>query len=418
MDGPLDMSALSRRAADGDAEAQYALAAVLSRAGKRAEAERLLQSAAQSGYADALFTLATRQLNSSDGAAAAASGLERAAAGGSTAAARLLAVLRAMGVGAVRDETAALKDVINLARAGDAAAQREVAALLALSDSDDQSISPLIEASSRRDVVAAAFWAARASEKAQNASTLAASISLLKKAGYPRVRELTAGLKNNRANSASTTIDWVHIEAAATLTPPLRVKEDRLCDSPDAIVYRSAVAPEICEYLIAHAASRLGPSLVYDPVNGGMMRDPLRTSATASLSPIDLDLALVALNRLIAAAAREADENGEFLSVLHYAPGQQYRPHLDCIPAGPDLDASGQRVKTAILFLNDDYEGGETHFLAPDLRFRGHRGDLLVFSNVDGEGAPDKASRHAGLPVAAGRKWIVTRWFRGKKFAF
>lgn len=418
MENLLDFSALSRRAANGEAGAQYALAAHLSRAGKREEAERMLQAAARSGYPDALYTLATRQLNSSAAAAAAAADLERAAAGGSAAAVRLLAVLRAMGVGLARDEALALNDVLNLAKSGDAAAQREVAALLALSSPDDPSIASLIQSSSVRDVVGAAFCAARAGHEAQKASVVAASISLLERAGYPRTAELKARLKKEADDPVSSAIDWPRIASIATLSPPFRVEGERLCDSPDAIVYRSAVAPEICEYLIAHAASRLGPSLVYDPVNGGMMRDPLRTSATASLAPIDLDLALIALNRLIAAAAREPEENGEFLSVLHYAPGQQYRPHFDCIPPGPDLEASGQRVKTAILFLNEDYQGGETHFLGPDLKFRGRCGDLLVFSNVDAHGAPDRASRHAGLSVAAGRKWIVTKWFRSKKFAF
>jgi prolyl 4-hydroxylase len=144
----------------------------------------------------------------------------------------------------------------------------------------------------------------------------------------------------------------------------------------------------------------------------------LRTSATASLSPINLDLALIALNSTMALAAQSSDDKGEFLSVLRYAPGQEYRPHIDCIPRGKDFDASGQRVKTALLFLNDDYRGGETHFLAPDIRIKGQRGDILVFSNVLADGEPDKAARHAGLPVTAGEKWLASRWFRSKKFKF
>ncbi len=149
-----------------------------------------------------------------------------------------------------------------------------------------------------------------------------------------------------------------------------------------------------------------------------MMRDPLRTSLTASLGPIDLDLALVALSRAMADAVGEPDEKGEFLSVLQYMPGQQYRPHFDSIPPGPDLDQSGQRTKTAILFLNDDFVGGETHFLLPDIKLRASRGDILVFSSFNAKGELDPASRHAGLPVTAGQKWIVTRWFRSKKYMF
>jgi hypothetical protein len=184
------------------------------------------------------------------------------------------------------------------------------------------------------------------------------------------------------------------------------------------VIFRDAVPPEICEYVIAHSASRLGPSLVYDPREARMVRDPLRTSATASLSPIDLDLALLALNRFIAKAVDCDEANGEFLSVLSYAPGQQYRPHFDCIPPGPDFEKNGQRIKTALLFLNEDYVGGETQFTEIDLKVRGRCGDLLVFSNLTPEGEVDLAARHAGLPVISGAKWLGSKWFRTKKFQF
>lgn len=207
-------------------------------------------------------------------------------------------------------------------------------------------------------------------------------------------------------------------DRSLSLDPPPPAGMERISASPDVVLYRRAVPLGVCAYLIDHAAPRLGPALVYDPRGGGMMRDPLRSSATASLGPLDLDLALVALNRRISALAGVPDAYGEFLSVMRYRPGEQYRPHFDIIPPGPDLERNGQRIKTALLYLNDGFEGGETAFLVPDLKVRGGLGDVLVFSNVLPDGLGDPASRHAGLPVTSGEKWLASKWFRARRFDF
>ncbi len=417
MEGPHDIQSLAARANSGDARAQYALAAALSRGGRRDEADVWLNLSADNGCADALYTMATRLLYKSENADEATSKLQRAKAGGSAAAARLLGVLGAIGVGAPKDECLALSDLLELAKGGDAGAAREIACVLALRDADDPNIDALIAKSGSVDPVAAAFALVRASACRRIDGDASRFSALLHRLGYPR-----AGNVSHAASSITQTPeippDWEKVAAALSLSPVMTAPPERIALSPDVVVHRQAVAPEICEYVIAHAASRLGPSLVYDPVEARMMRDPLRTSATASLSPIDLDLALIALNRLIADAAGCADENGEFLSVLSYTPGQQYRPHFDCIPPGPDFDVNGQRAKTALLFLNDDFDGGETHFTEIDLKVRGQRGDILVFSNLTPDGEIDRGARHAGLPVASGVKWIASKWFRTKKFHF
>lgn len=390
---------LTARAESGDAAAQYQLAAHFSRAGDRGAAENWLGKAASSGHGDALYTLATRKLYKAEFADEAGAMVFRAVAAGSAPAKRLYAVLQATAIGAPRDDDAARAIVEKLADEGDPGAMGELAALLALEDINDPRIATLLTRAAAAHPVAAAFALARAGAGRDGGERLDAAAELLQKVRYPRTEEL---------------------RKAAAISPVAGTggETEQLSASPDVAIRRGAVAPELCEYVIAHAGSRLGPSLVYDPTAARMVRDPLRTSATASLSPIDLDLALVALNRLMAAAAALPEENGEFLSVLHYAPGQEYRPHHDCIPPGEDLERSGQRSKTALLYLNDDYDGGETVFLSNGLSVKGARGDILVFSNLDAAGAPDPAARHAGRPVTAGTKWLASKWFRTKKFKF
>jgi prolyl 4-hydroxylase len=67
---------------------------------------------------------------------------------------------------------------------------------------------------------------------------------------------------------------------------------------------------------------------------------------------------------------------------------------------------------TALIYLNDDYEGGETAFVRTGLKVRGKAGDVILFHNQGTDGGPNPMSEHAGLPVTNGAKYLATRWIR------
>ena len=77
-----------------------------------------------------------------------------------------------------------------------------------------------------------------------------------------------------------------------------------------------------------------------------------------------------------------------------------------------------KRQLTAITYLNDDYEGGETFFPIKKIKVTPRKGRLLVWSNVDINGVEDSESLHAGLPVIDGTKYIAIIWIREKQFIF
>ncbi|WP_294063205.1 2OG-Fe(II) oxygenase [Sphingomonas sp.] len=168
--------------------------------------------------------------------------------------------------------------------------------------------------------------------------------------------------------------------------------------------------PEECVHIASLTANFLQPASVFDPRSGKMIAHPIRSSDNAVVGPTQESLVVQAINRRIAAATGTATEQGEPLTVLRYAPGQQYRPHLDTLPS----PVSNQRIRTAILYLNANFTGGETEFPLLGIKVAPGAGDLLVFDNVDAQGAPEPLSRHAGLPVISGTKWIATRWIRAR----
>ena len=71
-------------------------------------------------------------------------------------------------------------------------------------------------------------------------------------------------------------------------------------------------------------------------------------------------------------------------------------------------------MATFLIYLNDDYEGGETDFPMLSWRYRGRKGDALVFWNVSPQGHVERKLLHAGLPPTSGEKWLLSQWVRDR----
>ncbi len=168
-----------------------------------------------------------------------------------------------------------------------------------------------------------------------------------------------------------------------------------------------------CDYLKAAAEPTLQPSVVVDPVTGRMVPHPVRRSEGTMFGVYAEDVAVNALNRRMAALSGTRIDQGEPLQLLRYRPGGEYKPHMDALPAEPN-----QRILTLLVYLSDDYEGGETAFPHTGLSFRGRTGDALLFRNAGADGRADPLSLHAGLPVTRGTKYLASRWIRADRFAY
>ncbi len=175
--------------------------------------------------------------------------------------------------------------------------------------------------------------------------------------------------------------------------------------------WRQFLTPEECAHLAMSVRDLLAPSIVADPRTGRSIPHPIRTSSAAVVGPTRESLPLQAIMRRLAAATGTRVEQGEPLNVLHYAPGQEYREHMDTLP-----HVTNQRTVTALIYLNTGYIGGETRFPEQNLSVAGGGGDMVAFDNTQPDGLPDPRSRHAGAPVRQGAKWAATRWIRAKPF--
>ncbi|MDP9422157.1 MAG: 2OG-Fe(II) oxygenase [Pseudomonadota bacterium] len=192
---------------------------------------------------------------------------------------------------------------------------------------------------------------------------------------------------------------------------PVAVPDGKqLSDDPDVAHFTRLFTDAECNYLMQASGNAFEPSMVYDS-SRRLVRDQIRTSDGATIHWLIEDPAIVALNRRIAAVSHSAYENGEALALLRYSPGQEYRPHFDFVSG-----AGNRRLQTALVYLNADYEGGETRFVRTGLTVKGGAGDVVLFRNEGADGGPNPLSEHAGLPVTRGTKYLATRWIRESRW--
>lgn len=201
------------------------------------------------------------------------------------------------------------------------------------------------------------------------------------------------------------------LAAMAAPEEAVDLPSETICANPSIRLIRGLLSQAECQHICSAANPYLQPSFVIDPRSGRAVPNPIRSSFGTNFGPTQEDLVINAVVRRIAAATGTSANCGEPLHVLRYTPGQQYRPHHDAL-----ANAANQREWTVLLYLNSEYEGGETHFPEADVAIKGRTGDALVFRNIDDCHRPNPRARHAGLPPRSGSKWLATRWIRQSAF--
>lgn len=114
---------------------------------------------------------------------------------------------------------------------------------------------------------------------------------------------------------------------------------------------------------------------------------------------------------------------GETVQGQRYEVGQQFKPHFDFFHADESYysDAASrgaQRTWTAMLFLNRPDGGGNTDFPTAGVSVAPEPGTLLIWNNMRPDGRANDFALHHGTPVLAGRKYVLTKWFRERPWLY
>lgn len=172
-------------------------------------------------------------------------------------------------------------------------------------------------------------------------------------------------------------------------------------------VFKNVFDEKTCEAIITLANDNLEKSEV-DSEENATVDENIRKSETSWLDPKDNDIVKsVMLKCLSLTGIQKPLHNCEDLQVLKYKSGGFYLPHFD---SSGDSDEPNERVMTCIIALNDNYNGGSTHFPNLQQSFILNKGDVLIFDTLNTWGFESDKALHEGTSVTQGEKWIANLW--------
>jgi predicted 2-oxoglutarate/Fe(II)-dependent dioxygenase YbiX len=212
---------------------------------------------------------------------------------------------------------------------------------------------------------------------------------------------------------------WQRLHASIDLerwvVPPL---PRAVREAPRIWVVPGFTTPEICRWLIGRCQGRLQPSQMFDGQKTRFFAT--RTCRDFAFTIVDGGVLLVLLRIRIGLATSLPVPHMEPPQIFHYAVGQEIKAHYDSVYDGEHGYGQagtyrGDRLATLLLYLNDDYEGGELEFVHTGFCHRGQAGDAIFFASLR-DGKRDRLSLHAASPVTAGEKYIFSQWIHDRPF--
>ena len=193
----------------------------------------------------------------------------------------------------------------------------------------------------------------------------------------------------------------------------------------DPIIFtlKGVLSDEECDHFIRLASNNMKRSTVsgYDDVE--KRKDHLDDRRTSSNCWVGLneDSTTKEVVTRISELVQMPSSHAESFQVLHYSDSQEYQPHMDTFDTQEKgftqyLENGGQRVITALAYLNNVKKGGETSFPNAGKIVSPEKGKIVVFHLCkQGTYEPHLNAFHGALPVLEGEKWAFNLWFRQNK---
>ena len=122
-------------------------------------------------------------------------------------------------------------------------------------------------------------------------------------------------------------------------------------------------------------------------------------------------------------------ENQECILCIRYGENGGYHEHYDTFicpshALAKDIDTQllydsnmsqgGHRKHTAIIYLNDDFSGGETYFTKLNKIIKPETGKIVLWKNIKENNEIDESMLHTGKSILSKEKWILIVYIREK----
>jgi prolyl 4-hydroxylase len=207
----------------------------------------------------------------------------------------------------------------------------------------------------------------------------------------------------------------IDLKAFVTPRPP-----EQVCQIPRVWVAKDFASSELCAWLISRSAGKLKPALMRDVTSGVSRALDSRTCSDFVIDIVEGGIVMLLLRTKISAVSSIPAANMEPPQIFHYAVGQEIKAHFDFLfdgthSYGQEGKYTGDRLATFLMYLNDDYEGGDLEFPKAKYSYKGKIGDGIFFASQR-DGKPDPMSLHAAAPVTKGEKYILSQWIHNQPF--
>jgi prolyl 4-hydroxylase len=155
-------------------------------------------------------------------------------------------------------------------------------------------------------------------------------------------------------------------------------------DDYDIIEIPNFLTSEECDKIIELSEGNMITSKVYSQ-NEDLYDNKIRISQQTWLS--DNDPFIKDLSDKIKSYTNTNNNYLEEFQVVNYKPGGFYKPHYDACVGNKTrcerMNKEGPRYLTFLIYLNDNFEGGETIFPKINRSIKPKKGKAVIFQNVD-----------------------------------
>ena len=175
--------------------------------------------------------------------------------------------------------------------------------------------------------------------------------------------------------------------------------------------YKGVLSKDDCNKIIKHLDYLENNSLLFYDRRNLHMEDHMTLNATLDYE-IDLTATTRVAEEILPRLKNPVDEYLEAVSILKSSKFLCYDCKIKKIPQGGGFHnwhfengVIGATPRTFVIqvYLNDDFEGGETEFLYQNRREQAVAGDVLIFP-------AGFTHTHRGNPPIGGTKYLATTW--------
>ena len=187
--------------------------------------------------------------------------------------------------------------------------------------------------------------------------------------------------------------------------------------SPDIVIFRKALPEYVCKHILNRIniqncwskSKTVGEHETgVDPSASPRQSQSIFISDKQNLKDIDNYIHKVFISTLDAytkcmgrdGAVSSGISCDEGYTLLKYDVGGFYKEHID-----HSNNANIPRIISALLYLNDNFEGGETYFPRQNTTVSPKTGDIVFFPSI-------YTHPHIAQPVKDGTKYCIVSWWR------